>query len=206
MQVQPPATIPPNGLLARLHAGGDDAFEELVREHLPRMLKIARRFFRNENDAYDALQDAFICVFKSIDQIGSEPALPGWLRRITINACLMRLRSRARRPERFIDDLLPQFFEDGHHRLEPAGWDPAALDQLQQSETRAFVRDAIDELPDSYKTVLLLRDIEGFDTIETASMLDTSVNAVKVRLHRARQALRALIDTKFKYNDPVNHP
>jgi RNA polymerase sigma-70 factor (ECF subfamily) len=105
----------------------------------------------------------------------------------------MKLRSRRRKPEQAIDELLPQFDESGAWLAPVTGWDRSSDDLLEGAETRAMVRSAIDRLPDAYREVLILRDIEELDTEETAALLGASPNAIKVRLHRARQALRTLL-------------
>jgi len=111
----------------------------------------------------------------------------------------MRLRNRTRRPEVSIDELLPKFVDDGGHIDEPREWrSPEPLDALERRETRELVRGLIDELPTDYRTVLLLRDIEGLDTKETAEVLGVTPNAAKIRLHRARLALRTLLDPHMR--------
>ena len=189
----PPAGPDESTLVQALKAGDSQAFETLVRLHGGRMLSVARRFVVNEEDARDVVQDAFISAFRSIDRFEGQSKLSTWLHRITVNTALMKLRSRRRRPEESIEPLLPAFAEDGHHALPVVEW-PEAEDLLQRKQTAARVREAIDKLPESYRTVLLLRDIEELTTEETARMLDLTVNAVKIRLHRARLALRTLLD------------
>ena len=110
----------------------------------------------------------------------------------------MRLRSRKRRPEESIDDLLPTFKDNGHAAVEPRDWSPSALQLVETRETRDFVRDCIDRLPEIYRTVLLLRDIEELDTAEAATVLGVTEGVVKVRLHRARHALRKLLSERFE--------
>lgn len=185
-------------LLAGLRAGDDAAFERLVRLHTGRMLAVARRFLPVEDDARDAVQDAFLSAFRAIDRFEGEAKLSTWLHRIVVNACLMKLRSRRRRPEARIEDMLPGFLEDGHFDQPVAQWQRSADVLLESDETRKLVREAIQALPDNYRTVLLLRDIEGHDTETTAKELDMSVAAVKTRLHRARQALRSQLDGKLR--------
>jgi RNA polymerase sigma-70 factor, ECF subfamily len=119
--------------------------------------------------------------------------LSTWLHRIVVNAALMRLRSRRRKPEESIDVLLPAFKEDGHHVEQFTEWTTPADQLLERQETRATVRACIDELPDNYREVLVLRDIEELSTQEVAQMLSVTTTAVKVRLHRARQALSTLL-------------
>lgn len=180
-------------LLARLRAGDDDAFEDFVRTHSPRLLRLARRVVGNDEDARDVLQDALLSAFRSLDRFQGDARLGTWLHRIVVNTALMKLRSRRRRPEEPIDPLLPAFVSDGHFAERFSSWAEGADATLSRAETKVLVRRLIDQLPESFRTVLLLRDIEGLDTEETARVLDTTSNAVKIRLHRARQALRTLL-------------
>jgi RNA polymerase sigma-70 factor (ECF subfamily) len=184
-------------LVARLRAGDEPAFAELVRGNAGRMLAVARRMLRSEEDAQDALQDAFLQAFRGIGRFEGGALLSTWLHRIVVNACLMKLRARARRPEQSIDDLLPRFLEDGHRESPEPAWRSETPDPVVQRETAALVRRSIDRLPDLYRNVILLRDIEGLSTEETAQLLETKVDTVKVRLHRARQALRTLLTPHF---------
>lgn len=186
-----------DSLLARLRAGEGAAFEILVRRETPRLLAVARRLLRNEEDARDAVQDTFVSAFRSLDAFAGGARVSTWLHRIAVNAALMRLRTRRRKPEESIEDLLPAFLEDGHHARHPHEWRDGE-DLLAQKEDRDFVRACIDEMPEGYRTVLILRDIEEVDTTETARALGLTENLVKVRLHRARQALRGLLEPRFR--------
>lgn len=198
----PPATAKPGArddaaLLTRLRAGEGRAFEELVRTNGPRMLAVARRFFTTDEDAADAVQDAFLSAFKALPSFEGGSALGTWLHRITVNASLMRLRARRRRPEIPIDDLLPRYRDDGH-RIDPLpASHPTDESDLERRELLARVRVKIDLLPDDYRTVLVLRDIEGLDTEAAAEALEITPGAVKTRLHRARQALRTLLEVEL---------
>jgi RNA polymerase sigma-70 factor, ECF subfamily len=182
-------------LVARLQAGDPDAYETVVRIHGGRLLSVARRFLPNNEDAQDAVQEAFIKAFRAIGTFEERAQLHTWLHRILVNTALMKIRSRKRRPEESIDDLLPTFQADGHQTTESCDWSDAIF---ERKETAAMVRRAIAQLPDHYRTVLTLRDIEERDTMETAAALGTTTTVVKVRLHRARQALRTLLDREFQ--------
>ena len=175
-----------------------EAFEELVRRYSGRLLRAARRVLDSEEDARDALQDAFVAAFRALDDFEATARLSTWLHRIVINASLMKLRTRRRHPEEPIEPLLPLFAEDGHHAAAAAAWDEGADSAVQRAETRAMVREAIQRLPETYRTVLLMRDIEDVDTPETARLLGVTTGVVKTRLHRARQALRTLLDAQFR--------
>lgn len=184
-------------LLDALRSGEESAFETLVRAHSGRMLSVCRRILRNDEEARDAVQEAFVSAFRGIMAFEGTSQLGTWLHRIAVNAALMRLRSRRRRPEVSIDDLLPGFKDDGHARIEPRDWSPSAVQMVEKRETRDFVRSCIDQLPEMYRVVLLLRDIEELDTSEAAEVLGVSDGVIKVRLHRARHALRRLLSERF---------
>jgi RNA polymerase sigma-70 factor (ECF subfamily) len=185
-------------LVVALRAGDEDAFEHLVRTHGGRMLSVAQRYLGRGEDARDAVQEAFLSASRAIGRFHGEAQLSTWLHQITVNACLMKLRTRRRRPEEPIEDLLPRWQEDGHHLLEPRAWDERVDEQMERQELRACVRECIDLLPESYRTVLLMRDIEEMDTRETARLLGLTESGAKVRLHRARQALRTLLDQRLQ--------
>jgi RNA polymerase sigma-70 factor, ECF subfamily len=194
-----PADVSAEAALVRgLRAGDDAAFEQLVRTTTPRLLAVARRILGNDEDARDTVQEAFISAFKALDHFAGDAKLSTWLHRIVVNTALMRLRTRKRRPEEPLDSLLPAFKDDGHQRHEPVEWRDGADVALDREETQAFVRAQIGRLSETYRTVLLLRDIEELSTPEAAAALGISENAVKIRLHRARQALRALLDQRFR--------
>jgi RNA polymerase sigma factor (sigma-70 family) len=135
-------------------------------------------------------------AYLHIGSFEERSALPTWLHRIAVNAALVRLRSRRRRAEEPLEDLLPAFDEYGHR--EPVGRPAFDLEQAAgRAEELARVREAVDRLPDSYRLVLLLRDFEELSTEETAKALETTEGAVKLRLHRARAALKTLLERPY---------
>jgi RNA polymerase sigma-70 factor (ECF subfamily) len=182
-------------LVNRLQRGDEAAFEELVRGHAGRLLSVARRFLGGSEDAQDAVQETFIRAFKAIQTFEERAQLHTWLHRILVNTALMKLRERRRKPAESIDELLPTFATDGHQTVESREWSDALL---ERKETAGIVREAIAQLPEHYRIVLVLRDLEERDTAETARILGTTTTVVKVRLHRARQALRTLLDREFR--------
>jgi RNA polymerase sigma-70 factor, ECF subfamily len=198
----PPGHFPDEpALLAGMRAGDEDAFAACVRTHCAGLLVVARRILRDDEEARDAVQEAFLSAFKDIGRFEGRSRLATWLHRIVVNAALGLLRNRQRHPERSIEDLLPHFGEDEHQVDPPAPWQDSSALILQREESCELVRQCIDRLPEIYRTVLLLRDIEGLDTEETALLLGTSPGVVKTRLHRARQALRTLLDPYFRRGD-----
>jgi len=191
---------PDADVLAQLRAGDPQAFAALVRRESGKLLAVARRILRSEEDAQDAVQDALLSAFQHLERFEGNARLSTWLHRITVNSALMRLRSKKRRREDAIDDLLPGFAEDGHH-LAPVQSFGGAEDEIASAQVAAIVRAAIDELPDSYRVVIVLRDIEGLDTAEAAAALGIGPDAAKMRLHRARQALRTLLEQRLPRED-----
>jgi RNA polymerase sigma-70 factor, ECF subfamily len=189
--------IDDQALLAALKAGEEWAFEMLVRVYSGRLLAVARRFTRNDHDAQDVVQSAYLSAFGALGDFEGASQLSTWLHRIVVNTSLMKIRSRRRKPEESIEALLPAFHADGHHVEQFSDWTAPADQLLEQAQTRAIVRRCIDELPENYRAVLMLRDIEELSTQETADELGLTVTTVKVRLHRARQALSTLLRRQY---------
>ncbi len=166
----------------------------LVRDNTGWMLALAERMLCDRGLAEDAVQEAFIDAFRRLESFEGRSSLKTWLHRITINASLTKLRQLKRLSEQPIDQYLPEF-DQYDCRIE-APWSHLTplQDVLEKEELRAQVSVTIDRLPDSYRIVLQLRDIEGYDTKEVATLLEISESNVKVRLHRARAALKKLLE------------
>jgi RNA polymerase sigma-70 factor (ECF subfamily) len=179
-------------VLEGLRRGDDAAYDLIFRRYGSRMLATARRLLGNDEDARDAVQEAMLSAFKAAARFEGGAQIGTWLHRIVVNAALMRLRSRRRRPEASIDDLLPSYHADGHRVL--ASHDELPIDEaLARDEMLAVLRASVDELPEGYRQVYLLRDVEDLSSDEVALAMNLTPNAVKIRLHRARQALMALV-------------
>ena len=187
-QRREPEAVAPGGLVDGLRAGDPDAFEELVQLYGPRMLAVARRMMRDEEEARDALQDAFVQVVRSVGGFSSRSLISTWLHRVVVNACLMRLRARRLRPEVLFADLPTPHWQSP---LGVSRWDP--IEPLLRQQQRRVLWRCIERLPERYRSVLVLRHIEGRDTRETALRLKTTRNAVKTRLHRAHRAVAELV-------------
>lgn len=204
LSISPPSVLPEEAeLVARLQAGDEGAFETLVRQHGGRLLTVARQIVGNEADASDALQDGLLTAFRAIDRFEGRAQLSTWLHRVVVNASLMRLRSRRRNREQSLDELLPKFLVDGHQAVPTSTWGESALARIEQEETRGAVRAAIEQLPDDYRSVLVLRDLQELDTATVAELLAITPANVKVRLHRARQALKTLLERLFGSAEPA---
>ncbi len=168
--------------------------EQLVRDNIAWMLALAERLLRDRGLAEDVVQEAFMAAFKGLPDFEGRSSLKTWLHRITVNASITKIRQVKRRAEQSIDEHLPEF-DRLDCRIEAPWHNLTTLQEvLERSDLRLMVSEAIDALPDSYRVVLQLRDVEGYDTAEVAGMLDISISNVKVRLHRARSALKGLLE------------
>ena len=184
-------------LVEALRGGDDRAYEDLVRRHSGRLLAVARRYL-TEDDARDAVQETFGRAFQSIDRFDGRSRLATWLHRILVNVCLMRIRRAERKPEEPIETLLPAFHPKGYRRDAGPPWTADASEIAHTIETRQLLTRAMATLPEAYRQVLLLRELEGLEVAEIAARLELTPNAVRIRLHRAKQAVREQLDDVFK--------
>ncbi len=180
-------------LVERLKTGEEAAFEALLARYQVKVYRLAMSFTRNPEDAEEVLQDVFLTVYRKIGSFDGRSAFGTWLYRIAVNAALMKLRGRGPIQES-LEEYLPQFTEDGRHTRMVVDWTPGPEEQLLRQERTLVVREAIEALPPDYKAVLVLRDLEGLSNGEVAEIMDTSVLAVKARLHRARLVLRGKLE------------
>ena len=178
-----------NDLVALVRASDDTAFDELVRRHSARVYGLALGMMRNPSDAQDIVQDTFLNAYRKIDSFRGDAAFSSWLYRIAHNACLMKMRSRRRRPEvplefQTNDDDAPvqRHIEDFSPRLD---------ELYEQKELGAVILRAMESLPESYRSVFVLADLQHMPMKQIAEALDLTVPNVKTRLHRARLKLRA---------------
>jgi RNA polymerase sigma-70 factor (ECF subfamily) len=181
-------------LIDRLRGGDTTALEWLMEQFAPRVYRLACGITHNEADAEEVVQDVFLSVFRKIDGFEGRAALGTWIYRISVNAALIKRRGKRVELEVFLEDYLPTFREDGHREGDRAmllaDWSDTPEEELLSNEIRCTVRRMIASLPDRYRVVLFLRDLEGLSNEETAEILGDSVASVKSRLHRARMALR----------------
>lgn len=185
-------------LLVALRERDPDATRRFVLANTRRMHAVARRMLGSDDDARDVVQEAFLRAFQSLEQFRGSSRLSTWLHRIVVNEALMRLRAlKAKMPAESLDHLLPRYYEDGHRIAPLPAWSAPADVLLQRNEVRELVQRSIERLPETLRVVLVLRDIEGIDVKETAALLEVSEGAVKTRLHRARQTLRAFLEKEM---------
>jgi len=190
-------------LVTRLRAGEPAAYEALVREHGARLLNTARRYLPEEADAEDAVQDTFVAVLRSVDGFGGNAKLSTWLHRIVVNCCLMKMRSRRRRPEESIVDLRSASGEEWEWSEPASDWSTPVESGVHGEELNQALRSCIGSLPERYQTILQHRVVEELDTDEVAARLGITANAVKIRLHRARQALHTLLELRLGADVPT---
>jgi len=176
--------------------GDIGAFESLVKRYDRNVFRIAQHITQNREDAEDVVQDAFLKAYQNLGQFQGQSKFYTWLVRIAVNEALMRLRRR--RPERMVsldEDVKTE--EDSMPR-EIADWSPNPEQQYTQGELKDIWSRTIQGLPASFRTVFVLRDVEGLSTEETADALGLSIPAVKSRLLRARLQLRERLNKYFK--------
>jgi RNA polymerase sigma-70 factor (ECF subfamily) len=182
-------------LVAAAKKGDTTAFEELVSRYEKKIFRVTMNITRNQQDAEDAMQDAFLKAYSHLKDFSGDSRFYTWLVRIAANEALMRLRKRRPNvvsldePVESEDDLIPREIED---------WGPNPLQRFAQTEMNEILTSAIDTLPPDFRTVFVLRDIEELSTEETAKSLGISVPAVKSRLLRARLKLREQLDRYFR--------
>ena len=184
-------------LAARVAAGDLGAFERLMRLHNRRLYRLARATLRDEADAEEALQDAYLRAFKAIGQFRGESSLATWLSRLVLNECLGRLRRQGRR-----SSIVRLVSTDADERVEHEFMShpsPGATphDHAERSEIRAMLERKLDELPEAFRTVFVLRGVEEMDVSEVARCLGIPETTVRSRFFRARSMLRELLARDF---------
>lgn len=175
---------------------GDIAIDsdELVRTNIGWMLALAERLLRDRTLAEDVVQESFVRAFNGLAGFEGRSSIESWLHRITVNSALSKLRQLKRLAEQSIDEHLPEF-DRLDCRVETPWARLASVEEIIESDDkRRHMYESIGQLPDAYRVVLQLRDIEEYDTREVATLLGISESNVKVRLHRARAALKKLLE------------
>jgi len=178
--------------------GDVSAFEQLVKRYDRNIFRIAQHITQNREDAEDVVQDAFLKAYENLEQFQGNSKFYTWLVRIAVNESLMKLRRRKTSKTVSMDEDVET--EEGSMPREFADWSPNPEQQYGQSELGDILRKTIQGLPTSFRTVFVLRDVEGLSTEETAEMLSLSIPAVKSRLLRARLQLRERLNRYFKKN------
>ena len=172
--------------------------EQVFRDHAPRVYNLARRMLGNDADAEDVTQDVLLQVVRKLDTFRGDANLTTWLHRVTVNAALAHRRKRTIREHREVHDPLEMFTETGYHMRSVKPWS-AAPDRLAlKRETTELIEKSIGELPELYRDVYVLADVEGLPNHDIGEMLGLSLSAVKSRLHRGRLLMRDALAPHFE--------
>ncbi len=191
-------------LAQELLAGKIDAFDRFVEHFRAKIFQYSWLMCGQREDAEEVAQETLLKVFQSFDQLREPEHVRSWVFRIAKNACLMKRRRSVFAPkqELSLDEFLPAMeHEGGQVKIEIADWSQLPDERVLQTELGDVLRKSIAELPDGYRSVLLLRDVEELSTEETAQILDMSADNVKTRLHRARLAVRQKLDQYLRKAD-----
>ena len=179
-------------LIERLRAQDPSVLELLMERYSPRIYRVAFGITRSHSDAEEVVQDVLLTLFRKIDSFEGRAALGTWLYRVAANAALIKRRGKRAEVETHLEDYLPTFKADGHREgdraLLLADWSGTPERELLSGEAREILEGGLALLPDHYRAILVLRDVEELSNEEVAEALGESVASVKSRLHRARMA------------------
>jgi RNA polymerase sigma-70 factor (ECF subfamily) len=190
-------------LVEKAQKGDGEAFATLVERHQRQLYRLALRMTGSEADAQEVLQEAFLNAYQKLPLFRGEAQFSSWLYRIAANSALMRLRRKRRAPDALTDQPLelsgPRFSAEGYLDPSPlSDWSQRADEKMMSAELGAAIQKAVGQLPEDYRTVFLLKDVDGLSNEDIASALELTVPAVKSRLHRARLALREKLGEFFE--------
>ena len=184
-------------LIARALKGDGEAFSDLVKPYLGLFTAGIHRILQDPQDTQDALQEALLSLHTELHRFQGKSKFSTWAYRVCLNEALMLRLSRSRRREDTLEDFLPHFTPEGHHMgkegLKDLSQEATALEQVEEAQVRQKVQEGLNRLSDEQRAVFVLRDLEGMDTEEVASMLGISRGLVRQRLHRARLGLRGVL-------------
>lgn len=190
-----PRQLPDQDLVARIRGGDGSAFELLMRRHNRMMFRAARSILGNDAEAEDAVQEAYVRAYRALDGFRGEAKLSTWLTRIAVNEALGRRRAGAR------EVVLAEVPVDAAHEAAPE-WDRQPSESPEETTMRKELGEvleaSVDRLPQDYRTVFMLRVIEGLSERDTAEALAIGLPLVKVRLFRARALLRRMLEDEFQ--------
>lgn len=187
-------------LIRAINAGQAGLFPELLRRYERKLYNFGMRMCRDVQDTEDMVQDTFINVFNYLKNFRYETKFKNWLYRIATGTCLKQKRKSRYAPERELS--LEMFIPDEKAPIpmQVPQWASLPLEQLLNDELSSLIRDGIASLPEKYRLVLVLRDLEGFSTAETAHILGLTTQNIKVRLHRAHLFLREKLKVYYDHD------
>jgi RNA polymerase sigma-70 factor (ECF subfamily) len=191
-----PAQPDESVLVEQAKAGDQQAFSALVARYQRKIYRLAKNITRNDEDAEDVLQEAFLKAYEHLDKFEGHSKFYTWIVRIAVNEALMKLRKRRGDREVSLDE--PLGLGEEEVKREIAVWEDNPEQRYSREEMQDILNEAVDGLKEDFRTVFVLRDIEELSTEETAEVLKISIPAVKSRLLRARLALREKLTRKFK--------
>ena len=185
-------------LIQGINAGQVDKFHDLVKRYEQKLYNFSLRMCRDHSDAEDMVQETFLNVFKYLKDFRYETKFKNWLYKVATSTCIKKMRKSKFAPEKelSLDEFLPN--DEAEKPDHVPEWALLPLDKLLNEELAGAINQGILSLPKKYRMVMLLRDIEGFSTAETAQILNLSPTNVKVRLHRARLYLRDKLKGHFE--------
>jgi RNA polymerase sigma-70 factor, ECF subfamily len=172
--------------------------EQVFHDYAPRVYNLARRMLGSDADAEDVTQEVLLQVVRKLHTFRGEANIATWLHRVTVNAALAHRRKQAVRDEHRVRDPLENFLDDGHHHGPVRSWPLGPEEEALDHETQELIERAIAGLPEIYRDVFVLADVESLPNSEIADMLSLSVPAVKSRLHRARLLMRQALASHFE--------
>lgn len=175
-------------LIEQFTKGCARSYEELIRRYETKVHNLAMRLTRNSEDAEEVLQDVFVTVYRKIEGFEGKAKFSSWLYRITVNAAFMKLRKRRQEQAVSLDDMMPHYQNKVIAQRNAFG--SHADSMAINNEIREALEQAINKLPEDYRAVFILRDIDGLSNKAVGDILDLSIPAVKSRLHRSRLMLR----------------
>ena len=185
-------------LIRAINSGQTEKFQDLVKRYEQKLYNFSLRMCRNASDAEDMIQDTFLNVFKYLKNFRHETKFKNWLYKVAASTCIKKRRKSKFAPDRelSLDEFLPD--DEAEKPDSVPEWAMLPLDKLLNEELSSVINKTILTLPKKYRVVIILRDIEGFSTAETAQILNLSPSNVKVRLHRARLFLRDKLKGYFE--------
>lgn len=186
-------------LVEAINAGRHDLFQDLVKRYENKLYNFGLRMCGDTRDAEDMVQETFLNVFKYLKDFRYETKFKNWLYRIAASICIKKRRKSKFAPDRelSLEEFLPK--EDAPMPDGIPNWAQLPLEKLLNEELSKMLQEAIISLPKKYRVVVILRDVEGFSTAETAQILNIGESNVKVRLHRARLYLRDILKGYFEH-------
>ena len=185
-------------LIEAAKVGGYEAFEVLVNRYRDRVYRLAYSMTKNESEAEEVVQDAFLNMLRKLDQFRAEASPGSWIYRVAANSALMRMRAKRRKPLLSLEDQPPALARGAKESIWPGGlWSRTPAEAVLRDELRGKIEQAVERLPEKYRLVLLLRDVEGMSNAETADALGLTVPTVKSRLHRSRLFIRGELERYF---------